>query len=255
MANRKLLVGMECRTLLLFAAQKQLPLTLTTKNEKNWHLLKANFLACQSKRLILSMPIPENGRPPIEPAPTQQCAVTFKKGYYKFIFTTRTIAQTQHHIDSDLSVPALVVLCPSHIEKIQRRAYNRAIAPQDPPVTITFQKSPNKSSSTQLSPWQATLSDLSAGGLSVTCHPATASRLNENDQFLCRFVPIPNQDELAFHVRVRHITHSQTPDRTTVGCQIIGIEMDENGRNTLQRLTRVVAIYHRQKLLAPANSK
>jgi len=157
MANRKLLVGMECRTLLLFAAQNQLPLTLTTKNEKNWHLLKANFLACQSKRLILSMPIPENGRPPIEPAPAQQCAVTFKKGYYKFIFTTRTIAQTQHHIDSDLSVPALVILCPSHIEKIQRRAYNRATAPQDPPITITFQKSSNKSSSTQLSPWQPTV--------------------------------------------------------------------------------------------------
>jgi len=246
---------MERRTLLQFAAQKQLPLTLTTKNGKDWHLLKANFLACQANRLILSMPLPEKGMPPIEPAPGQQFAVNFKKGYYKFIFTTRSIAQTQHRIDSDLSVPALVVLCPSHIEKLQRRAYNRATAPQDPTVTITFQKSPDKSSNSQITPWQATLADLSAGGLSVTCHPATASRLNENDQFLCRFVPFPDQDELAFHVRIRHVTHSQSPELTTVGWQIIGIEMNEEGRNTLNRLARIVAIYHRQKLLAPANPK
>ena len=253
MANRKLLVGMECRTLLQFAAQNQLPLTLTAKNEKDWHLLKADFLACQSDRLILSMPVPENGQPPVEPADAQQMAATFKKGYYKFLFTTRTIAQTRHQIDSDLTAPALVVLCPSHIEKIQRRAFNRAVAPQDPPVTVTFQKAPDKSSNTPISPWQAALSDLSAGGLSVACHPATASRLNENDQFLCRFVPFPDQDELAFHVRVRHVTHSRTPDRTIVGCQIVGVEMDENGRNTLHRLSRVVAIYHRQKHLCPVS--
>ena len=251
MANRKLLVGIECKTLLQFAAQNQLPLTLTTKNNKNWQLLKANFLSCQSNRLTLSMPAPENNMPPVELAPGQQFAVTFKKGYYKFIFTTRAIDQTQHHLDPDLNVPALVVLCPNHIEKIQRRAYNRAQAPQDPPITITFQKTPDNPSNTQIGPWQATLTDLSAGGLSITCHPETASRLNENDQFLCRFVPIHDQDELAFHVRIRHVTHSQSPDRTTVGCQIVGIEMNEEGRSTLHRLSRIVAIYHRQNHLAP----
>ncbi len=71
--------------------------------------------------------------------------------------------------------------------------------------------------------------------------------LQEGEQFTMRFVPSPDQDLIEVNVRLRHITRDTDTKLGTLGFQIIGMEISEEGRATLRRIGRVVGLYQRHE--------
>ena len=243
MTHRNYVVGAECRHLLQEAAQKHMFLNVTNQHDKRWYVYKSSFLALQSNRIIIAMPIPDQQDCYLEPAPGQTIAISFKKGYHKCLFTTRIIEQTQYQLDSDDTIPVISALCPTQIEKIQRRTYNRAVAPAGDPVTVTFWAS---DASINANKWRGKLYDLSAGGLGLTMLQPEMPEIPEGTQVELCFVPLPGQEPLQLQARFRHATGMPETGRIMLGFQTLGLEMDETGRSLLRRIGRIVNVYKRQ---------
>jgi c-di-GMP-binding flagellar brake protein YcgR len=249
MTNRKNVAGADCHLILEKAIAKRSPLTITTHQYDQWQVYKSNFIALGNNRLLLAPPVLDTHDGHMEPSQGQELAITFKQGYYKNIFTTRAIAQERYEIDPGIFMPVVAVMVPDQLEKIQRRAYTRALVPENERIPVTFQRvssQSNKSAET----WQGQLTDLSAGGLGVRIDRGKIASLSEGDQLELRFVPMANQNELLVHVRFRHASDSEQPDQALLGFQLIGQEMNEKGRNTLRRIGRVVHLYQRQRELS-----
>ena len=248
MANRKFVIGVEHKTLMSEATDEHLPVTITTKQDRNWQIYKSNFLCLQANRLVLSRPVPDANDCHMELAAGQELAVTFKKGYYKFLFTTRAISQEQYELDPGIFVPVIVVLLPERVEKIQRRAYNRVVVPRDlSPVKVIFSRCAEDEGQPSES-LEGVLSDISAGGVSVVIDASIVSHLQVDEQFELRFTPLAAHDKLLLNVRFRHTTNIPDSDQQVLGFQIVGLEIDEEGLGTLRQIARVVSVYKRRTL-------
>jgi len=233
--NRKFVVGLECRTILQESAYRHLPVTVTSQQNQRWQMYKSNILALQSNKLILAQPIPD----------TSELAVTL---YHKCFFVTRVISHEQFEYEPDVFVPAVTAYCPGQIEKIQRRHFQRAEAPQNEPVTVNFSCSAEPNSE-QIC-WIGHLLDLSAGGLAVRVAKSQIPMLQDDQQVELRFVPLPQQEPLFLEARYRHTTQIPNSDELMMGFQIVGLEMTEQGRNTLRRIGRITNVYQRQQKIA-----
>ena len=204
MTQRNYVVGVDCRKMLLEAVQKQLPLKITNQQQKKWHVFKSCFLDFHSNRLTVAVPVPDQQDSYAEPAEGREIAVSFKKGYHKCIFNTRIISQTHFETETGSSVPALLILVPNQIEKIQRRAFNRALAPPGEPITVTFwtDAGPNRSSDHK---WRGQLYDLSGGGMGLNILQSELPDIPEGEQVEICFIPLPGQEPLQLQARFRRI--------------------------------------------------
>ncbi|MCF7957659.1 MAG: PilZ domain-containing protein [Phycisphaerae bacterium] len=247
MRKRKFATGTECDSLLGSALEKKMPLTITKKCiDNNWQVYKSHVLLVQERRLVISMPNPHDGVCPMEPAPNQEIAVTFKKGYNKCLFVSRIISQSQLEVEGENGerelVPVLIIYKPEQIEKIQRRAYDRTNVPSGEDVTVSFW-----SVSRPQERFQGFMLNLSAGGLAVSMPIGQATPAWESDQQCeLQFVALPGQEPIIAHARYRHTTHTEQDAQPFLGFQFIGLELSEQGRNTLRRIGRVTTVYDRR---------
>ena len=242
MRKQRYLVGAHCRELLAESVLKRLFVKITNKDAQRWEIYKSSFLALHGNKLILAGAMPDPGQVPMEAVSGQTIAVNFKKGYNKCLFITRVIAQGTYEIEPGQSIPSLTVLCPEYIEKIPRRSFVRAQAPTDEPVAITMNSMEPRHD--QFS-WQATLFNLSAGGLAVVIPGNHDLDLVEGDQYSMVFVPFEGQSPLEVQGRLRHVDITDAGD-TMIGFQFMGLDVNEQGINTLRRIGRVVTVYQRQ---------
>jgi c-di-GMP-binding flagellar brake protein YcgR len=149
----------------------------------------------------------------------------------------------------------MTVIAPQQIEKIQRRAFNRAPAPPGECITIEFcatQHSQCLSTNSYVlgNRWQGILHDLSAGGLGVVVPESEMPDINEGDQFEACFTPLPNQELMLIQARFRHASDISESNMVMLGFQIVGMEMSEEGRNMLRRISRIVNVFQRMKKMS-----
>lgn len=242
-SKRKFVVGQECRQLLDDAVAKQAPATLSTQQADQWDIYKSRLLEVRSGRLVLEEPTCQGETPHRELSNGDRLAITFKKGYHKCLFVARVMSRATVELQGGQAAEAIVVAAPEQIEKIQRRAFNRADAPVDEPVLVSLTAAGSDNDEDRL---RGVLRNISAGGFAVSMSKSQADQLAEGDQLALHCVPIPHQQPLHVTVRVRHVTDESEDGECIVGLQILGLEMDEDGRRTLRRIGRVVSIYQRQ---------
>ena len=248
MPKRKFVVGLECKRLLEEAVAKHLPVTLTYKcaDSNTWQVFKSNFISLQAGRVVISLPMPDQGDCHMEPALAQEIAITFKKGYNKCLFVTRILTRDRTELEPGIYIPIMTLGRPEQIEKIQRRAYNRVSIPTDERVPVQFwltESSPE-------TPYEGRLVNLSAGGLGVAVPVQELPNLIEGEQFIVQFVPFEGHEPLCLNTRYRHATDpAPAADESVLGFQILGLEINEEGRQLLRRLSRVVGVFQRRNEL------
>jgi len=242
MGKRKYVVGMECRNLLDKAVEKRLFVKITNKDNNRWEMYKSRFVAVEGNRIALAQPIPEPDQPPMEAACGQTIAVSFKKGYNKCLLIARIVGHGEHEFDDGVSAPTVLILRPEYVEKLQRRAFNRADAPPGDPIEVTFQSVDNDSPK-----WQGVLSNLSAGGLAVTVPHSEVPDLADDEQFTISLVPLRDQEALQLHGRYRHASPTIIGGKALLGFQFMGLDISEEGRGALRRIGRIVSVYQRHK--------
>ncbi|MBN2212323.1 MAG: PilZ domain-containing protein [Sedimentisphaerales bacterium] len=242
MAKRKFVAGMACRQLIDEVIERRVPLTLTNKDGEMWQVHKAYFLHRDGDRLLIAQPVPDSNDGRLEPAAGQVVAVSFKKGYNKCLFVTCIIRSESIRDENDQIVPALSLRMPQQVEKVQRRAYNRAAVPADLDVTVTL--TPVNGKGSVVNGW---LSNLSAGGMGVLVNEDAGQQLREDQQFLAKFTPLPGQSEIGVQVRLRHTQAADRNNLYLLGLQIMGLEMSEEGRHIVRQIARIVGIYERRQ--------
>ena len=246
MRKRKFIVGRECQTVLQLAQDKQFLMTVTNKNENdNWQVFKSKIIELQPNRMTISLAPPgaENG--PVAPSPGQEIAITFKKGYNKCLFTTRAISCGQSEIEPGVIVPSITVYKPEQIEKIQRRAFERTEVPAGDKVTVNFYPCDNADDKCR-----GQLCNLSAGALGAKILASEAPSWPNDRQCQLSFVPLPGQEPIVLQARYRHTTDANHDGYTLVGFQFVGLELTEQGRNTLHRIGRITTVYERRTQLS-----
>lgn len=252
MPKRKFAMGQECHDLLNWAIEKHVPVTITTRNSdsEEWHVYKAQMLDTHDRRLFLSEPVPDTGSSPLEGAVGQEIAVTFKKGYNKCLFVSRLAGRKNITLDSGTDVSTLACYRPEQLEKIQRRAFNRAEPPADQTVIVTFRLIEGDD---KKSVYQGELANLSAGGLGVYTNASCIPPLQEDQQVYMQFVPLPGQEPICVEARFRHATVDKDKGKAILGFQILGLEVNEQSRATMRRIGRIVQLYERRKPIADQN--
>ncbi len=250
MSNKKYLVGVVVRDILQQAIEKHLPVTLTTREGDNWQLYKSHFLAAQGNRLALALPVPDMQECHLEPAPGQEIALTFKKGYYKYIFAARVIARDTYTMDDQTSVPTMVVLMPVQLERIQRRAYNRAAVPSGTSIAVELRAGDDAEPIVG----QGRLFDVSAGGMGMFTDDSKTAKLQPDDQFVLSFTPPTERSQIDVHVRLRHVTPDDSGIGWHLGFQVVGMEMSDEGLSVLRRLGRLANSFNRRNHFSPARS-
>jgi len=247
MISRNYAVGVECKKMLEEAARRHLPIKVTNRRGYLWQVYNSNFLGLQSGRLALASPKDNDQTEAIEPTQGQEIAVSFKKGYHKCLFVTRILNCGQFEIEPGVSAPAMTVLAPQQVEKVQRRAFNRAAAPAGEPVIVSFAPSWQDPDTSPALSGHARLHDLSAGGLGLVMPLDKMPKLKTGDQFKLCFVPWPGQEPIHLEARFRHATEPDQNGNVILGLQIVGLEMTEEGRGRLRRIGRVVGVYNRRE--------
>jgi len=245
MTKQRFVSGVECRNLLEDMVRKHAALTLTSKMDDIWRVYKSHFLSIRANQLVLSQPTPDVAECHMEPAAGQQVAVGCKKGYNKYLFVTRVIKLDRYEFDSGESVPTITVYAPDHMEKIQRRAYERASIPQEHSIAVRFWRSDQADAA-----WTGRLANLSAGGLAVLMPQEDAAPLDQNEQLLLRFAPLPTQQPLCFEVRFRRSDPEPDSSDSLLAFQFMGLEMSEEGRRALRQISRAVGVFRRRRPLA-----
>ena len=250
MAHRNFIVGIECKKLLEGAIAKQVPLTITNKKDDRWQIFRSKLLALQANRLVVSQPVSDTDGMTMDLIDGQEIAVTFKKGYHKCIFVSRVISRTKFESETGDQIEALTLLGPEQVEKISRRAYNRASPPPGENIPVRFCILDGKKSYVLGRKWEGILNDLSAGGVGLTVEKSQDLNLVEGEQFELWFVPLPGQEAMCLQARFRHASELPDSDKMVLGFQLMGLEMTEEGRHALRWIGRVVGVYQRQRPLS-----
>lgn len=247
MAKRNYVTGMDCQRLLDEAAEKRLFVKITDKDESQWAMYRSSFLGAQGNRLVLTQPTPENQQCAMELAEGQNIAVSFKKGYNKCLFVTRVVGHGLYEVDPGVKMPTITVLRPDCIEKLRRRAFNRVDVPEGMQIAVTLRSTAKGQQSKE---WTGLLKNLSAGGMAVEMPTSDAASLQDDQQSVLEFVPLMDQGSLQVPGRVRHTTVLPQGDKSLVGIQFVGLDANEDGRNTLRRLGRIVNMFQRHQPVA-----
>ena len=245
MGKRNYVTGMDCQRMLDEAVEKRLFVKITDKDESQWAMYRSSFLGKQGNRLVLTQPTPEDQQCAIELVEGQNIAVSFKKGYNKCLFVTRVVGHGLYEVEPGVKMPTITVLRPDCIEKLRRRAFNRADVPSGMQIAVTL-----RSTAKGRKEWTGLLTNLSAGGMAVQMDNSDAAVLQDDQQFVLEFVPLMDQGSIQVPGRVRHTTASSAGDQSLVGIQFMGLDASEEGRNTLRRLGRIVNMFQRQQPVA-----
>jgi len=251
MAKRRFVNGIECRNLLNDMAQKRVRLTLTNRSDNVWRVYKSQFISLRGNQLILAQPIPDTAETPMEAGANQEIAISFKKGYNKYLFLTKIIKVDKYEEQPGRSLSVLHVYTPDHVEKIQRRAFTRADVPAESSVEVKFWRT----GSTRETSWTGMLSNVSAGGIGVTINAAEFPELQESEQITLEFMPLPDQKPIVVDARFRHGSPADQAGKAVLGFQFIGLEISEEGRAILRRISRAVGVYLRKLPLSAEHAE
>ncbi len=245
------------------AFHRQTPVALTWRTESNWYSGSTKILLVTKGNLWLEYPRCEKDGS-LEITRALPVVLSFKIRHHKHVFNTvvETIGRMQRpvrsvveasgpsHSEDKAEVRALCVPKPQKMLRIQRRAYDRVDVPRNRSVLATFWQgglanSPGESPDAKLA-WEAWVMNISAGGLQVRTAGRVGPQLETGDILGVRIEPGQEFQPVLADAMLRH---QATDERgvTVVGFQFIGLDESAHGRETFQRLSRIVRAFQRIK--------
>jgi c-di-GMP-binding flagellar brake protein YcgR len=197
---------------------------------------------------------------PHEFAPAERIGLSFKLKHYKHVFcatvtgfgnmelprAATALSDEAISADTPIIVPALVVCCPTRMQRLQRRAFLRAPVPPNRIVRASFwlgnwQDEPS-GANTQTPVWLGAVSNISAGGLQILTDSGAARVLEMGDSVGVRLVFGAGDQTVYADAQFRHI--EAAGDKTLIGFQFVGLAQTPQGRHALDLISRKVGEYH-----------
>ncbi len=251
----------EARDIVVDAAVRNTPAALTCEREESWRNYPSRFLGVRGSELWLEYPPAQAGLDTPDLRVGQLLGVAFKQRHYKYIACSSIADIGMFEPDEGEKVYGVRIDWPERMQRLQRRAFNRAIVPADRPAFVSLWEGgvanePPEPLRANLV-YTGQLVDFSAGGFRVRLLDARDGGFQVGDLFgaILTFAGASQ------HLRVdAEFRHAQTDEfGLTMGMQFAGLTQTARGREVLQHIIRIAAEYHRlemvRKRTAPADAE
>jgi len=229
----------EIGQVLLSAAERAVPVSITLRSGDTWSALSGRLTALRGEDLLLQLaPDQPADAPPLTTG--LGIGISLKLKHHKYLFVAGVLEQWQEG-----SERLLVVSHPSRMQRLQRRAFLRAAVPPGWVVRAAFWIGGVKNEPPGATPerpvWNGRLIDLSAGGFSLRTIDPTVGVLEIGDLMGVRIVFGVGEQAVYADVSLRHVDLEQ--GGAVVGFQFLGLEHSDVGKDALRIISRKVADY------------
>ena len=238
MGALQLISGRNAERIMEHSIRRRLRSMLTCQDPHGWHARPSHF-ALGSKRagtVGCVVDFPQGGAESTLPNPSETMGVTFRMGRKKCMFSS-VLRSIQHGGDGTL----VTLTWPTHLEQLQRRAYERVASPKDCVVAVRFWLDDLRSAASgERNIRHGQLEDLSAGGMRISA--SGLSQVEIGATYNCVFAPQPGAAPLIIDATLRH--HETIDEgRASFGFHFIGFETTQEGLRSLGRIAQIVSGY------------
>lgn len=230
------------------AAGRQLPVTVSVHVEGRWENLRSRLLASREDRLLLQWPDAGEDRPPHEFVPGEKIGLSFKLKHYKHLSTAIVAGGAEADLGNGTPVPALSVCWPVRMQRLQRRAFERADVPPGRIVRASFWLGGCDCEPTGapdgVPVWSGRVANISAGGLQLLTDAEAAEAVEPGDIVGLHVVFGAGDDVVHADAQFRHADPADGQWR--LGFQFLGLGQTRNGRHALQLISNRVSEFQRR---------
>ncbi|MGC9455570.1 MAG: flagellar brake protein [Phycisphaerae bacterium] len=227
------------------AAEKDVPVTLTVRESDRWGTHRSRLVSVGDTHLVLQMPVPGEGVPPHEFVPAEKAGLSFKLRHHKYICTVTVVGQIGDF--DNTGEPAMRVCWPTWMQKMQRRAFQRAEVPLGRFARASFWAGSSDAEPVNEGPerpvWTGRIKNISAGGFQMIADPAVTDAVEMGEPVGVRLSFGTARSPIYVDAQVRHVAPAD--DGTLVGFQFVGLGQSEQGRRVLQEITSAVTEFQR----------
>jgi len=171
----------------------------------------------------------------------QNWGVTFRDGHKKCMFST-VLQSVARHPDGLL----VTLHWPEELQRLQRRAYERATPPRGTVVAVRFfrEEPPGAARNVEHNVKHGQLEDLSAGGMRLRV--ADSQDVELDTEYRCIFAPRPGSRALVIDATLKH-REAADRGRASLGFQFLGLEITPEGRTSLDRIVQMVSQFQQSR--------
>jgi c-di-GMP-binding flagellar brake protein YcgR len=235
----------EISQVILSAAQRKLPLTITVRDGQHWANFQSRVLGTKDHFVLLERPLADQGATSVF-STGQSIGVSLKLKHHKYLFLAGVACQPVPSVAEAGEGPLLIVGMPTAMQRLQRRSYIRAAVPAGCVARAAFWVGGHKDEPSGTGPtcpvWSGRVTDLSAGGFSIRTTEDSVKILETGDLVGTRLRFGIGQEVVYADACVRHLDVQE--GGTLVGFQFLGLEYSDEGKVALQAISLKVNEFH-----------
>lgn len=229
------------------AAERQVPVTLTVRNERGWTSLHSRLLAVREGHLWLEAPRSDEGEVLHEFQPAEKTGVSFKLKHHKHIFTGIVAAVEEADLGEGGRCRVVQVCSPTKMHRMQRRAFFRAEVPANRVVRASFWLGGREAEPSGPAPdrpvWYGRVANLSAGGFQLRTTADAAGAVEIGETVGVRVIFGAGDETVYADAQFRHL--QQEAGEVNMGFQFVGLAQSAEGRRALQLIGAKTSEYQR----------
>jgi len=236
------------------AVSRSVPATITISVEGHWANYHSRMLAVGGGRLLLQAPVPDGSACQHEFVRAERIGVSFKLKHHKHVFVAVVAGQEIFPPGLEQDSPALAVCLPTHMQRLQRRAYIRADVPEGCIIRASFWLGGRLAEPAGTSPdrpvWSGQVTNISAGGFQVRTERDAAENIEVGEAVGVRLVFGAARRTVYADAQFRHSQASE--GGALLGFQFVGLMQTPEGRDALGAISDGVRELSRQQSKSPS---
>jgi c-di-GMP-binding flagellar brake protein YcgR len=230
------------RSVLEWAAQRQVAITVSLLADQRWCNFRSQLIGFDPQQSLLQIayPIASAGDVPAEIVPGDQVGISFRRGHKKCVFVSPVIMRRLDAPDDGQPADTLLIRAPQQLRELQRRAYQRIDLPPDHFIAVKVWQGGLPSPGEPCWPiCSGRVGNISVGGTLVDVRADQNPRLGVGDAVGLEITVAQGHPPLMAEAQYRHCTMTG-PDRVGLGLQFLGLEHDLPGRSSITEIADFV---------------
>ncbi len=229
------------------AAEKQVPGTITLNLNNGWVNFRTRVLAVTDERILLAMPIEDDGATPHEFCPGEKIGLSFKLKHHKYLSLMAVGGVDTLSVQGETPEIVLSACWPVQMQRLQRRAYTRVDVPDQCIARASFWLGSRNDEPAGTTPdrpvWTGQVQNISAGGFQLHGPTEAGKHLEIGYSVGVRLVFGTAGEAVFVDAQIRHV--GSDDDGITVGLQFIGLGQSSDGKAALEFIRRKVSEFQR----------
>ncbi len=255
MATLQNLTNQQIDEVLGAAAGRQVPATITIRDENGWTSFRTRFVALRQGHVLLEAPVPQPGEQPHEFKSADKVGVSFKLKHHKHVFTGTVAETASEQLDDGTQQTVLHVCGPTRMQRMQRRAFNRTDVPPNRIVRAAFWLGGLENEPSGTTPdqpvWSGRVVNISAGGVQLTSEQRLGDAVSPGDIVGVRISFGVGEQNVYADAQFRHALEED--GKFHLGFQFIGLGLTPESREALQIIGTKASQYQRELTHPPSH--